>query len=195
MSHYFINDSNLKSKIREISFSFKNVNFKFNTDNGVFSKNKLDYGTNLLIKNALKLNLSGSLLDFGCGYGAIGIVLAKFFDIKVLMVDVNKRGIHLAKMNAKKNNVLVDAKVSDGFEEINENFDYIISNPPIRIGKDNLYSLIKEGMNHLKKDGLMMIVIRKEHGALSLIKDMSIYYDVKCLDKDKGFLIISLKND
>lgn len=195
MSHYFINDDNLKSEIKEISFSINNVNFKFNTDNGVFSKNKLDYGTNLLIKNALKLNLFGDILDLGCGYGAIGIVLSKFFDINVLMVDVNKRGIHLAKMNAKKNKALVNVKVSDGFSEIDNTFDFIISNPPIRIGKDNLYSLIKDGMNHLNKDGLMMIVIRKEHGALSLIKNMSVYYDVKCLDKDKGFLIISLKND
>ena len=195
MSHYFENDEKLKSEIKEIQFKFNGYNFVFNTDNGVFSKNKLDYGTNLLIKNALKLNLYGDVLDLGCGYGPIGIVLKKIFDINVTMVDVNKRGIHLTKMNAKKNGVLVDAMVSDGFNNIDNFFDFIISNPPIRIGKNNLYGLIDDGLKHLKKDGLMLIVIRKEQGALSLIKDMSVHYDVKCIDKDKGFLIISLKNN
>ena len=195
MSHYFLNDENLKSEIKEISVNILDHKFIFNTDNGVFSKNKLDYGTNLLIKNVLKLPLYGDVLDLGCGYGPIGIVLKKLRDVNVTMVDVNKRGVHLSKMNAKKNGVIVNVINSMGFNDISENFDFIVSNPPIRIGKENLYSLINEGMKHLKKDGLMLIVIRKEHGALSLIKDMSVYYNVKSLDKDKGFLIISLKND
>lgn len=195
MSHYFLNDDNLKSEIKEIHCVFDNNSFTFKTDNGVFSKNKLDYGTNLLIKNVLKIKPYGDILDLGCGYGPIGIILKKMFPVNVTMVDVNKRGIHLTKMNAKLNGVLVNALVSDGFLNIDSYFDFIISNPPIRIGKDNLYQLIFDSMKHLKKDGTMIIVIRKEHGALSLIKDMSVYYNVKSLDKDKGFLIISLKND
>lgn len=195
MSHYFLNDENLKSEIKEISVNILDHKFIFNTDNGVFSKNKLDYGTNLLIKNVLKLHLYGDVLDLGCGYGPIGIVLKKLRDVNVTMVDVNKRGVHLSKMNAKKNGVIVNVINSMGFNDISENFDFIISNPPIRIGKENLYSLINDGVKHLKKDGLMLIVIRKEHGALSLIKDMSVHYDVKILDKDKGFLIISLKSN
>ena len=195
MSHYFINDENLKSEIKEISVDLLNNNFIFNTNNGVFSKNKLDYGTNLLIRNALKLDLHGEVLDLGCGYGPIGIILKKIKDVNVTMIDVNKRGIHLAKMNAKKNGVNVTLINSDGFSNIEENFDFIISNPPIRVGKNSLYSLINDSMKHLNRDGLMLLVIRKEHGALSLIKDMSVYYDVKCIDKDKGFLIISLKNN
>ena len=195
MSHYFLNDENLKSEIREINVNIFDNKFIFNTDNGVFSKNKLDYGTNLLIKNVLKLPLYGEVLDLGCGYGPIGIILKKIKDVNVTMIDVNKRGIHLTKMNAKKNNVDVTVIDSLGFNNVNKSFDFIISNPPIRIGKDNLYNLINDGMSHLKNDGSMIIVIRKEHGALSFIKDMSVYYDVKTLDKDKGFLIISLKNN
>ena len=195
MSHYFENDDNLVSNIQDYELFFENVNFSFSTDNGVFSKGKIDFGTNLLIRNALKKSMSGDILDLGCGYGVIGIVLKKLRDINVTMIDVNKRAVHLTKMNAKKNNVLVNALVSDGFENINSQFDFIISNPPIRVGKQKLYELVLDMKNYLKKDGEIFLVIRKEQGALSFIRDMNVYYSVKTIDKDKGFLIISLKNN
>ena len=195
MSHYFENDNNLESNIQDFKINFNDYLFTFSTDNGVFSKGKLDFGTNLLIQNVLKQNISGDVLDLGCGYGPIGIILKKFQDINVDMIDVNKRAIHLTKMNAKKNNVIVNAFLSDGFENINKEYDYIVSNPPIRVGKKILYGLLIDAKKHLKKDGEMFIVVRKEQGALSLIKDMSVYYNVNTLDKEKGFLIISLKNN
>lgn len=195
MSHYFENDKNLVSEIKEFKKIIADVNFSFNTDNGVFSKGELDFGTELLIKNVLKFDLSGKVLDLGCGYGPIGIVLKKIKNVDVVMSDINKRALHLVKMNAKKNNVLVNVIESDGYANITDTFDYVISNPPIRIGKKNLYKLLTDTKDHLKKDGSLIIVVRKEQGALSLIKDMSVYYDVKVLDKEKGFLIILLKND
>ena len=195
MSHYFENDKNLVSEIKEFKKIIADVNFSFNTDNGVFSKGELDFGTELLIKNVLKFDLSGKILDLGCGYGPIGIVLKKIKNVDVVMSDINKRALHLVKMNAKKNNVLVNVIESDGYANITDTFDYVISNPPIRIGKKNLYKLLTDTKDHLKKDGSLIIVVRKEQGALSLIKDMSVYYDVKVLDKEKGFLIILLKND
>ena len=195
MSHYFENDKNLVSEIKEFKKIIADVNFSFNTDNGVFSKGELDFGTELLIKNVLKFDLSGKVLDLGCGYGPIGIVLKKIKNVDVVMSDINKRALHLVKMNAKKNNVLVNVIESDGYANITDTFDYVISNPPIRIGKKNLYKLLTDTKDHLKKDGSLIIVVRKEQGALSLIKDMGVYYDVKVLDKEKGFLIILLKND
>ena len=195
MSHYFENDENLKSNIIDFSVLIENNSFIFSTDNGVFSKGELDFGTKLLIKNLLKKNLVGSVLDLGCGYGPIGIVLKKVRNVDVTMIDINKRAVHLTKMNAKKNNVLINAFVSDGYENIKEKFNYIVSNPPIRIGKKNLYKLLIDGKEFLKDDGEIFIVVRKEQGALSLIKDMSVYYNVKTIDKEKGFLIISLKNN
>ena len=195
MSHYFENDDSLKSNIVDFKLNINNNYFTFSTDNGVFSKGELDFGTYLLIKNVLKMNLNGQILDLGCGYGPIGIILKKLNDINVDMVDVNKRAIHLTKINAKKNGVIVNCFYSDGFENVDNNYDYIVSNPPIRIGKKNLYKLLIDAKNYLKKDGEMVIVVRKEQGALSLIKDMSVYYSVKTIDKEKGFLIISLKND
>lgn len=193
MSHYFLNDKNLVSDIKPFNISINGNNFVFNTDNGVFSKGELDYGTSLLIKNVLKLNVSGDILDLGCGYGPIGIILAKLTNGNVMMSDVNKRAIHLTKMNAKKNNVSVNVIESDGYLNIDNKFDYVISNPPIRVGKKVLYKLLTDTKEHLKENGKLIIVVRKEQGALSLMKDMSKYYNIELLDKDKGFMIILLK--
>ncbi len=195
MSHYFENDENLKSNIVDFSIHYLNYNFIFSTDNGVFSKGELDFGTKLLIDNVLKMDIKGNILDLGCGYGAIGIIISKIKNVHATMIDINKRAVHLTKMNAKRNNVNVDSLVSDGYENISLKYDYIISNPPIRIGKKNLYKLLIDGKNYLTDDGEIIIVVRKEQGALSLIKDMSVYYCVKTIDKEKGFLIISLKKN
>ena len=195
MSHYFENDNNLISEIRTFDININKVNFSFNTDNGVFSKGELDYGTYLLLKNVIKREIHGKVLDLGCGYGPIGIIIKKLFDVEVMMSDVNNRAIHLTKMNAKKNRVSVNVVNSDGYENISESFDYVISNPPIRIGKKKLYELLTDSKKHLNKSGELIIVVRKEQGAISLIKDMQEYFKTEVLDKDKGFLIILLKND
>ena len=192
MGHYFTNE-NLESNIVSFNVEFNNNKFIFNTDNGVFSKGELDFGTYLLIKNVLKVNITGSVLDLGCGYGPIGIIVSKLFNINVTMCDVNRRALHLVKMNMKLNGVDGNIIESDGYSEINDKFDFVISNPPIRVGKEKLYELLINTKNHLKENGELIIVIRKEQGAKSLIKDMSVYYDVKIIDKDKGFFIISLK--
>lgn len=192
MSHYFENDNNLVSDIKPFNININGNSFTFNTDNGVFSKGELDYGTSLLIRNVLNLDIAGDILDLGCGYGPIGIILAKLTNSNVYMSDVNKRAIHLTKMNAKKNNVSVTTIESDGYLNIDNKFDYVISNPPIRVGKKVLYKLLIDTKEHLKENGKLIIVVRKEQGALSLIKDMKEYYNIEILDKSKGFMIISL---
>ena len=192
MSHYFENDNNLVSDIKPFNININGNSFTFNTDNGVFSKGELDYGTSLLIRNVLNLDIAGDILDLGCGYGPIGIILAKLTNSNVYMSDVNKRAIHLTKMNAKKNNVSITTIESDGYLNIDNKFDYVISNPPIRVGKKVLYKLLIDTKEHLKENGKLIIVVRKEQGALSLIKDMKEYYNIEILDKSKGFMIISL---
>ena len=194
MGHYFTNE-NLESNIQTFKIGITGYDFNFKTDNGVFSKGGLDFGTNLLIKNVLKQNISGEVLDLGCGYGPIGITLAKILKCKVTMIDVNKRAVHLTKMNIKENGVNdIDALVSEGYNELGDKkFDYIISNPPIRVGKQILYDLLINAKDHLKENGKMYIVVRKEQGANSLIRDMSEHYQVEVIDKDKGFFIILLK--
>lgn len=193
MGHYFVNDDNLKSEIREFKINFLNQNFVFKTDNGVFSKGELDYGTYLLLTTVLKLGIKGKVLDLGCGYGAIGVVISKLKNTKVTMVDVNKRAVHLSKMNVSDNKCDCLVINSDGYLNVSDKFDYIITNPPIRVGKTKLYELMIDSKNYLNENGVIYLVIRKEQGAKSFIKDMSEYYNVNVLEKSKGFYIISLK--
>ena len=194
MGHYFTNE-NLESNIQEFKIKINNCDFTFKTDNGVFSKGELDFGTNLLIKNVLEQKISGEVLDLGCGYGPIGITLAKILNCQMTMIDVNKRAVHLTKMNIKDNGVNnTEVLVSEGYNELKDRkYDYIVSNPPIRVGKQILYDLLIKAKDHLKENGEMYIVVRKEQGANSLIRDMSAYYQVEVIDKDKGFFIILLK--
>jgi len=193
MGHYFINDENLKSEIKEFKTRFLGQEFSFKTDNGVFSKGELDFGTKLLIDTVLKEDIKGDCLDLGCGYGVIGIVLSKIKNLNFDMIDINHRAIHLSKMNIKDNNVLANVFASDGFLDVNKKYNYIISNPPIRVGKSKLYELIKDCKNYLKENGTIYLVIRKEQGVKSFIKDMGEIYKIDVLEKSKGFYIISLK--
>ena len=194
MSHYFENDKNLASDIKKYTFNDFNITLTFNTDNGVFSKGELDYGTYLLLKNVKDL-VSGNILDLGCGYGAISLILKKYIpNSNITSIDVNKRALHLTKMNIKENNLSnIEVVESDGFSNINSKFDYIVTNPPIRVGKTKLYDLITSCKDHLNKDGLIYLVIRKEQGGKSFIKDMSSYFNVDIIEQKKGFMIISLK--
>lgn len=192
MGHYFTNE-NIASDIKKFNLELNSCKFIFNTDNGVFSKGELDYGSYLLIKNVLPI-VSGKVLDLGCGYGPIGITINKLTNSEVLMVDINKRAVHLANMNIKENKLSnIKAIVNDGLLDINEKFNYIVTNPPIRVGKEILYNLIYSCKEHLLPNGEVYLVIRKQQGANSFIKDMQKVFDVNIVDKSKGFLIICLK--
>lgn len=193
MSHYFTNE-NLKSNIKKVLVKVSNNTFTFNTDNGVFSKKGMDFGTRTLIEVLLNENLYGDVLDVGCGYGVIGIILSSFFNNKinsVSMVDVNLRAIHLTKMNIKENKVNnCNTFVSNVYENIDKKYDFIITNPPIRAGKDIVYKILKEAKDYLKENGCLYYVINKDQGALSSIKEMEKIAKVEILEKNKGFYII-----
>lgn len=193
MSYYFTNDDKLKSKITKIDVKIKNLPFSFYTDNGVFSKKNLDYGTRSLLEMLPEIN--GDVLDLGCGYGPIGIYIAKMNNISVDMIDVNERSLNLAIKNASLNKVNVNIFKSDGYNNINQKYDYIVTNPPIRVGKKILYDLLFEAKNYLNSNGKLYLVIHKDQGAKSLINDLSEDYKVNLLDKNKGFHIIEAINN
>lgn len=194
MSHYFINDENLVSNIQEFSVSIQNCLFHFKTDNGVFSKKELDFGSKLLIETVLKENIQGEVLDLGCGYGAIGIIISKLKNCLVDMIDLNKRALYLANLNSVANKCLkTNVFYSDSFSLVKKKYDVIISNPPIRIGKVKLYNIFRDAKKFLKENGIIYLVIRKEQGAKSFMKDFSKLYRIEVLNKRKGFYIISLK--
>jgi len=192
MNHYFKSNENLEHKLIETEYVFKFAKFNFITDIGVFSKGRIDFATNILLENLPEL--TGKTLDIGCGYGCIGIVLAKTYgeNIKVIMSDVNERALELAEKNAKKNGVSVNIIKSDGFENIHENFDNIILNPPIHAGKAVIYKIYEEAYDHLSPGGRFFIVIQKKHGALSHRQKLEeIFGNENCtvLYSKKGFFV------
>lgn len=196
LEHYFTNNENLKSEIREIRFSFDAHNFIFKSDNGVFSKNKIDYASLFLVKTFLNYNKKDvkSILDIGCGYGFIGITLSKVLNTHVDMSDVNRRALHLCKMNIEENNVDADCFESNIYENVMNNYDLIITNPPVRAGKDVLLAILKGGLAKLNKDGELWFVISKDQGAKSVKKEIEKVATCQLVAKSKGFWVICSKN-
>lgn len=192
MAHYFENDENLKSNEIEKIVNINKTKLKFITDNGVFSKKGLDFGTRTLLESID--NIEGKVLDFGCGYGPIGIYLKKTFNCSVTMLDVNKRSVALTIKNASLNNVDVNVIESDMYEQVNDKYNYIVSNPPIRIGKEKLYKILFDAKKYLEKNGKLIIVVNKNQGAKSLVKDLEKEYRVEIITKNKGFYVISALN-
>ncbi len=195
MVHYFSEDNdNLKSNPQVIAFSVNNTPLKFNTDNGVFSKSNFDRGTEILLKYLVVKESFKKALDLGCGYGVIGIYLNKAHNIRVDMVDINKRAVELSKSNVLLNETSAKVFSSDGFENISEKYDLIVTNPPIRAGKEVIYRFFEDAINFLNKDGEFYLVINKKHGADSAIKRLeSIYKHVVIVNKKKGFNVIKCK--
>ncbi len=191
MSHYFTNDE-VKSEEKQINVIINDTKLKFITDNGIFSKKGLDFGTRTLLENIE--NIKGNILDFGCGYGPIGIYLKKTFDVNVDMVDVNKRALSLALKNAELNNVKVNIFESNIYENVSKKYDAIVTNPPVRVGKKILYDILFEAKKYLNESGKLWLVINKNQGAKSLVKDLSETYSVTVVTKNKGFYIICCEN-
>jgi 16S rRNA (guanine1207-N2)-methyltransferase len=191
MAHYFTNEENLKSEIEKVIAEINGIPFYFYTDNGVFSKGELDFGTELLLKNFKYDDPNNkTLLDIGCGCGPIGIY-ASHLGFTVDMSDVNKRAIHLSKMSLKEQGLNANVFESDAYKNITNKYDYIVSNPPIRVGKEKLYEIVMNAKEHLKDGGSLWIVVRKQQGAESMVRDMkNVYKTVEVVAKKKGFFII-----
>jgi 16S rRNA (guanine1207-N2)-methyltransferase len=193
MSHYFIEDPNLKNDFHDIEFTINNRSFTFVSNSGVFSKDELDFGSRLMIEQVIKLGLVGSVLDVGCGIGVIGLVLAEFFkDSTFTLIDVNNRALEVATKNKDRLKLAnVTIKYSDIFSHVNETFDWIITNPPIRAGKQVVYQIFEQSYDHLNDNGNLMVVIRKEQGAPSALKKLeSIFQKCSIVERKKGYYII-----
>lgn len=195
MEHYFTNNDNLKSDFRTIIYKYGDYSFEFTSDLGVFSKDKVDFGSRLLIETYFEKGKKDiNLLDVGCGYGIMGITISKIMNTKSTLVDVNKRAVHLAKMNIKKNNVDAVAFESNIYSEVSDKYDVIITNPPIRAGKQTVMEFLIGAKEHLTNNGELWIVIRKDQGAKSAMKKLKEHYQVEVVNKSKGFFIIVAKS-
>ena len=190
MGHYFTNE-NLPSKIQKTECSVLGNKFIFLTDNGVFSKDGLDFGSRLLLESIPLEEVGGKVLDMGCGYGVFGIVLNRMLECTVDMVDVNLRALHLTEMNVRENHCQnITVFESNCYQNIHSKYSCIVTNPPIRAGKKVVYDIVMNARDYLEKDGKLFLVIRKEQGAKSLIVDLQKQYTVEVLEKKKGFFIL-----
>lgn len=192
-NQYFENNDKLKSEERELSFYFRNQTLKFTSDLGVFSKGGIDFGSSLLLKNLIIKDNVKSVLDVGCGYGTIGITIAKTNPtVHVTMVDVNLRAINLTKKNCEKNGVTnYEVFESYAYDNVEKMYDVVVSNPPIRAGKQVVHTIILGAFEHLNEGGSMWCVIQKKQGAESALKVLrEKYSNVVIHSKDKLYYII-----
>ena len=210
MSYYFSEHSEVPDKPSLISYRFHGRDLVFHSNSGVFSKEHIDQGTETLLDafyedmEKLKdenLELFGSLtkgqaLDLGTGYGAIAIVAKKLYPASTwTLSDVNDHALDLARKNLEENFIQGSRVIkSDGFEHLEGSFDLILSNPPIRVGKDKLYELFRGMQAHLSPEGRAYIVIGKKQGAKSAQTYLeSLFSQVDLIYKKKGFHILRLQ--
>jgi len=129
----------------------------------------------------------------GCGYGPIGISLAKEFpNIYFDLIDINLRAIDLAKRNVEVNKLKnISIFESNIYKMINTNYDCILSNPPIRAGKMIVHQILEESINYLNNNGSIYIVIQKKQGAQSAIDKLNqIYSNCEIICRDKGYYVL-----
>ncbi|MCU9615238.1 class I SAM-dependent methyltransferase [Caldibacillus lycopersici] len=195
--HYYSNKPQTASNPVVWSYQLKGFSFQFQTDNGVFSKKEVDFGSRLLIETFIDPEIDGPLLDVGCGYGPIGLALAKSYPNRdIHMVDVNERALQLAKANAQTNQITnVMIYESNVFDNVKANsFAAIITNPPIRAGKKIVFEILEKSYEHLSDNGELWVVIQKKQGAPSAKAKMEeIFSEVEVVKKDKGYYILKGK--
>ena len=189
MAFYFDSNPDAKSNEKMIKCEINGCLYSFYTDNNVFSKKYLDFGTRTLLESIDTSDIHGDVLDFGCGYGPIGIIVKSNCECNVDMVDINNRAINLSIKNAKLNRVDVNIFESDIYSNVDKKYDFIITNPPVRVGKKILYEILFGAKDYMKEDGSLYLVINKDQGAKSLKKDLEECYNVTTLKKNKGFYV------
>lgn len=170
--------------------------YTLQVDAGVFSKTKPDDGSLLLVENVLKHNIKGKVLDMGCGYGLISILLKNHInDLEVTGVDVNERAIACANESAKKMKLDINFLNQDILLGLDDRFDCIVTNPPIRAGKKVVYGFFDFAQTHLNQEGMLFVVIRRQQGAASAFKALQERFEhVERLDLKKGFEILFAQN-
>lgn len=193
--HYYSNDPQVESNPRMWTFTLINKDFIFTSDSGVFSKKEVDFGSRLLIETfGDNPTIKGPILDVGCGYGPIGIAIAEANKNRLIhMVDINERAIELSKKNAQANNISnVKIYNSDIYMAVAEkDFSAILSNPPIRAGKNVVHEILSGAHDKLCEGGSLWIVIQKKQGAPSALAKMKeVFGNAEIIEKKKGYQII-----
>ena len=191
--HYYTRVPQSESRPVDCDYTYRGVALSFRTDAGVFSRGEVDAGTDLLLKS-LPEEMTGDILDLGCGWGVIGICAARRWpDARVTMADVNLRALDLARENARRNRAEVRCLESDGMEALKgSRFDAVITNPPIRAGKQVIYRMFADAAQCLRPGGSLILVIRKQQGAESCLRYLqTLFPKVEKTAKSGGFWVLT----
>lgn len=203
---YFSADPSSKDVRRTLHVQLRGADVDVEVSNGVFSGSRLDLGTSVLLKQVPEPPEQGNLLDLGCGWGPIALSLAMASpQATVWALDVNERALELTALNAKRNGcanirtVRTDADalpVDQNAIAPDMTFDVIWSNPPIRIGKEALHTLLMNWLPRLSDNGKAYLVVQKNLGADSLINwladELGEGYEVSKYHSAKGFRVIEV---
>ena len=192
---YYAENPDAAHDIHELRVELLGEKMTFLTDAGVFSKKMIDFGSQLLLK-CLEVNQGETVLDVGCGYGPLGLSLAKAYGVQATMVDINNRALDLARQNAERNKVEATIFQSNIYEQVEGKFDHVISNPPIRAGKQVVHEIIEKSQDFLETGGDLTIVIQKKQGASSAKSKMEeVFGNCEIVKKDKGYYILRSVNE
>jgi len=190
---YFARRPVTKGRPSILQVTVRGHSFAFRTDAGVFSREGLDRGTELLLE-ALQVGPCESILDLGCGYGAIGIVAARLSDGgHVVLTDVNERAAALARANVAANAIRnAEVRVGDLYAPVEDLlFDHIVCNPPIRAGRGVVDRIISEAPAHLLDGGSFWLVARTRQGADAIRSRMTTAFgDATVVKRGSGFKVL-----
>ncbi|MFB5284561.1 class I SAM-dependent methyltransferase [Peribacillus sp. Hz7] len=198
--HYYSNKPGVESNPKFWDYTLRGRSFRFKSDNGVFSKSDIDFGSRLLIESFhLEEDVEGKILDVGCGYGPIGLSIAASYPERTIeMIDINSRAVELAKENASSNGIHnVEIHESDRFQQVTSTqFAAVLTNPPIRAGKTVVHEIFEQSFNRLNEGGCLWVVIQKKQGAPSAMEKLEqLFGNVEVVEKKKGYyILVSKKN-
>lgn len=197
MAHYYDENPTTKSDRRIIPYRMNGINFEFVTDTDVFSRNGVDFGSNLMIEEMIRDikeagKVPATFMDLGCGVGVVGVVMKSvFMKMEVTGADVNSRAVSLSNENAKLNGVKCDFVVSDGFAKIDKMFDVVATNPPVRAGKQTIFRFYEEAYAHMNVGGAIYVVLQRKQGAPSTEKKLlEIFGNCETLGIDAGYRVM-----
>ena len=196
MKHYYTENDDLISEPEQFIFNYRGKTLTFVSDNGVFSKKMIDYGSRVLLETISIDSSKKTLLDVGSGYGTFGIALKSVYPfLEIDMIDINDRALNLARENLKLNNVNANVYLSNTYEKVENKYDLIVTNPPIRAGKEIVTKILVDSKKYLNLNGEIWIVIQKKQGAPSAKKNLeSVFKKVDIVKRDKGYYILRAVN-
>lgn len=198
MSHYFDSTPEKTSQPRELSLRLQGTDLTFISDTAVFSRRQIDFGSRLLLETVAVIlreenRGKGRLLDLGCGYGVLGLSLKRLFPaLEVTLADVNQRALELTRQNSRKNHCsFVDIVLSDGWENLSGSFDNVVTNPPVRAGKQVVFSFYQGAYQQIVSGGSLFVVLQKKQGAPSSVKKLiELFGNCEIINKDAGYWIL-----